>query len=46
MDDGAFVGGDGMGSVVESGAYVVDGGLAGFDVEGGGFEENVGLGFL
>jgi hypothetical protein len=45
VDDGAFVGGDGVGSVVEGGADVVDGGLAGFDVEGCGFEEDVGLGF-
>jgi hypothetical protein len=45
VDDGAFVGGDGVGSVVEGGADVVDGGLAGFDVEGCSFEEDVGLGF-
>jgi hypothetical protein len=45
VDDGAFVGGDGVGSVLEGGADVVDGGLAGFDVEGRGFEEDVGLGF-
>jgi hypothetical protein len=30
--------------VVEGGAEVVDGGLAVFHIEGGGFEENVGLG--
>jgi len=45
VDDGAFVGGDGVGSVFEGGADVVGGGLAGFDVEGRGFEEDVGLGF-
>ena len=44
VDDGAFVGGDGVGSVVERGADVVDGGLAGVDVEGGGFEDDVGAG--
>ena len=44
VDDGAFVGGDGVGSVLEGGADVVDGGLAGFDVEGRGFEEDVGAG--
>ena len=45
VDDGAFVSGDGVGSVFEGGADVVGGGLAGFDVEGRGFEEDVGLGF-
>jgi hypothetical protein len=35
-----------MGSVIEGGADVVYGRLAGFDVEGGGFEEDVGLGSL
>ena len=44
VDDGAFVGGDGVGSVLEGGADVVDGGLAVFHVEGGGFEEDVGVG--
>jgi len=44
VDDGALVRGDGVSSVVESGADVVDGGLAILDAEGGGFEENVGLG--
>ena len=44
VDDGAFVGGDGVGSVGEGGADVVDAGLAGLDVEGGGFEEDVGIG--
>jgi hypothetical protein len=44
VDDGAFVGGDGVGSVLESGADVVDGRLSGFDVERCGFEENVGAG--
>jgi hypothetical protein len=46
VDDGAFVGSDGVGSVIEGGADVVDGGLAVLDVEGGGFEEDSGLGFL
>ena len=46
MDDGAFVGGDGVGSVIEGDADVVDRGLAVLDVEGGGFEEDVGLGFF
>ncbi len=32
VDYRAFVGGDGMGSVAEGGADVVDGGLAGLDV--------------
>ena len=44
MDDRAFVGGDGMGSVGERGADVIDGGLAGFYVERCGFEEDVGFG--
>jgi hypothetical protein len=46
VDDRAFVGGDGVGSVVEGGTDVVDGGLAVLDVEGCGFEEDVGLGFF
>jgi hypothetical protein len=46
VDDGAFVGGDGVGSVADGGADVVDGGLSGLDVEGGGFEEDIGLGVL
>ena len=46
MDDGAFVGSDSVGSLVESGTDVVDGGQAVFHVEGCGFEEDVGLGFL
>jgi hypothetical protein len=46
VDDGSFVGGDGVGSVIEGGADVIDGGLAVFDVERGGFEEDVGLGGL
>jgi hypothetical protein len=45
VDDGSFVGGDGVGSVVERGADVIDGGLALGDVEGCGFEENVGASF-
>jgi hypothetical protein len=44
VDDGAFVGGDGVGSVVEGGADVLDGGLSSLDVEGCGFEKNVGAG--
>jgi hypothetical protein len=44
VNDGAFVGGDGVGSVLEGGADVVDGGLAIFHVERCGFEEDVGLG--
>ena len=44
VDDWSFVGGDGVGSVLERGADVVDGGLAVFDVERGGFEEDVGAG--
>ena len=44
VDEGSFVGGDGVGAVGEGGADVVDGGLPGGDVEGGGFEEDVGLG--
>jgi len=41
VDDRSFVGGDGVGSVVERGADVIDGGLAGFYIERGGFEEDV-----
>jgi hypothetical protein len=44
VDDGAFVGGDSVGSVFERRADVLDGGLAGFDVERCGFEEDVGAG--
>jgi len=44
VDDWAFVRRDGVGSVFERGANVVDGRLAGFDVEGGSFEYDVGLG--
>ena len=33
VDDWAFVGGDGVGSVFEGGADVIDGGLAVFHVE-------------
>jgi hypothetical protein len=44
VDDGAFVRRDGVGSVVEGGTDVVYGGLAVLDIEGGGFEEDVGLG--
>jgi hypothetical protein len=44
VDDWSFVGGDGVGSMLEGGADVIDGGLAGFDIERGGFEEDVGLG--
>ena len=46
MDNRAFVGGDGVGSVLECGADVIDGGLAGFDIEGCGFEEDIGAGCL
>ena len=46
VDDGALVGGDGVGSVGEGGADVIDGGLAGLDIERGGFEEDVGTGGL
>jgi hypothetical protein len=35
-----------MGSVVESGADVIDGGLAILDVEGCSLEKDVGLGFF
>ncbi len=44
MDDWSFVGGDGVGSVLQRGADVVDGGLAVFHVERCGFEEDVGAG--
>ena len=44
VNDGAFVGGDGVGSVLQRCTDVIDCGLAGFDVEGGGFEQNVGMG--
>ena len=43
VDNGAFVRGEGVGSVVESGADVIDGGLAILDIEGCGFEKDVGL---
>ena len=38
VNDGAFVGGDGVGSLLEGGADVGDGGLACFNVERGSFE--------
>ena len=41
VDDGAFVGGDGVGSVLECGADVGYGGFAVFHVQRGGFEEDV-----
>ena len=44
VDDGSFVGGDGVGPVLEGGADVVDGGLAVFHVQGCSFEEDVGFG--
>jgi len=44
VDDGALVGGDGVGSVFEGGADVGGGGLTVFYVQGGRFEEDVGLG--
>ncbi len=42
VDDGAFVGGDGVGSVLEGSADVVDAGLAIFYVEGCGFKQHIG----
>jgi hypothetical protein len=44
VDDRAFVGGDGVGSVFKGGADVIDGGLTVCHVERRGFEEDVGLG--
>jgi len=44
VNDGAFVSGDGVGSVLESGADVIGGGLTVLYVKGCGFEENVGAG--
>ena len=44
VDDRSFIGGDGVGSVLEGGADVIDGGLAVFDIQGRGFEEDVGAG--
>src|ERR1700758_4062437 len=44
MDDRAFVGRDGVGSVFERGADMVDGWLSVFDVERGRFEDDVGTG--
>ena len=44
VDDGSFVGGDGVGSVLEGGADVGDGGFAVFHVQRGGFEEDVSSG--
>ena len=44
VDDGTFVSGDGVGSVLKGGADVGDGGLAVFHIEGCSFEEDVGLG--
>jgi hypothetical protein len=44
VNDCPFVGGDGVGSVLESGADVVDGGLAIFYIQRGGFEEDVRFG--
>jgi len=44
VDDGTLVGSDGVGSVLEGGADVINGGLAVVHVEGCGFEEDVGLG--
>ena len=44
VDDCPLVRGDGMGSVIESGADVIDGGLAVLDVQRCGFEEDVGFG--
>jgi len=44
MNDGAFVGGDVMGSVFERGADVIDRGLTVCHIERRGFEKDVGLG--
>jgi hypothetical protein len=44
MDNRTFVCRDDVGSAIEAGADVVDGGLAVFDSERCGFEEDVGLG--
>ena len=44
MNDGAFVGGDGVGSVLECGADMVECGLSGLDVERCGFEQDIGAG--
>jgi len=41
VDDCPFVGGDGVGSVLESGADVIDGRVAVLDVERCGFEQDV-----
>jgi len=44
VDDGSFVSGDGVGSMIERGADVIDRRLSIFYVERRGFEENVGAG--
>jgi hypothetical protein len=44
VDDGAFVGSNRVGSMVQGGADVVDGRLSGRNVEGSGFEEDVSFG--
>src|ERR1019366_6418444 len=46
VDDWSLVSGDGVGSWLEGGADGVGGGLAGLHVEGGCFEEDVGLCFF
>jgi hypothetical protein len=43
VDDRAFVGGDGVGSVFKRGANVRDRGLAIFDVKGRSFEDDIGM---
>ena len=43
MDDWAFVGGDGMGSLLECRSDVIDRRLAVFYVERCGFEQDIGL---
>jgi hypothetical protein len=44
MHDRTFVGGDGVGAMLERGFEVLDGGLAGLEVERTGFEDYVGAG--
>src|SRR5580692_12393241 len=46
VNDGAFVGGDGMRPEFESHPQMFGGGLAGFDIERGGLEENIGARFF
>ena len=44
VDDRTFVGRDGVGSVLEGGADMIDGGPAVLHIERGGFEKDIGLG--